>query len=342
MGKHSVLQKRRPRGAAFAVLSAVVGTAVPVPAHADEVDDLIKQLDSVSQQATAKAEEIKGLEDRIADSEARIADLNKDADAARVDVDRAKGAREGFQQNVDGIAQSRYRNTYSDLLLHTLDSGSPQAIIDRAAYLGSLSRNADRTIAGLDEATRSANERSGAVTSAVNEAQAERADLEKQRSALEKERTDLDHQVRDLESRVDNLNDEQYARWVNKGNPVDLATVNLPAAASGVVSTALAQLGKPYGWGATGPDAFDCSGLMVYSYAQNGKSIPRTSQAQLAGGTPVPLSQLEPGDIIGYYPGTTHVGMYIGDGKVVHSSDYGIPVQVVPYDSMPITGAVRY
>ena len=81
---------------------------------------------------------------------------------------------------------------------------------------------------------------------------------------------------------------------------------------------------------------------MYWSYAQNGKTIPRTSQAQLAGGTPVSLSELRPGDIIGYYPGITHVGMYIGDGQVVHASDYGIPVQVVPLNSMPVQGAVRY
>ena len=81
---------------------------------------------------------------------------------------------------------------------------------------------------------------------------------------------------------------------------------------------------------------------MVWAYAQEGKSIPRTSQAQLSGGTPVPMDQLEPGDVIGYYPGVTHVGMYIGDGQVVHASTYGVPVQVVPVDSMPVQGAVRF
>ena len=54
------------------------------------------------------------------------------------------------------------------------------------------------------------------------------------------------------------------------------------------------------------------------------------------------MDALQPGDIIGYYPGVTHVGMYVGDGMVVHSSDYGIPIQVVPLNSMPVQGAVRY
>src|SRR5699024_2357294 len=111
---------------------------------------------------------------------------------------------------------------------------------------------------------------------------------------------------------------------------------------AGAVAAAMSKLGSPYSWGAAGPDAFDCSGLMVWAYQQIGKSIPRTSQAQLSGGQSVSTSDLQPGDIVAYYPGATHVGMYIGDGQLVHASDYGIPVPVVPVDSMPIVGAVRY
>jgi len=81
---------------------------------------------------------------------------------------------------------------------------------------------------------------------------------------------------------------------------------------------------------------------MFWAYQQMGKSIPRPSSAQIAGGTPVSREQLQPGDIVGYYSGVSHVGIYIGDGKIVHASDYGIPVQVVSVDSMPFAGASRY
>ena len=328
MGKHSKRQAGIGRNQAVALTAVgAVFASLPLPvANADEVDDLIAQIDAISHEAAAKVEQIKGLEDEIAAAEARIGELNVEAEVARGEADRATGLREGFQQNVNGIAQSRYRNTLSELLLNTLESGSPQAAIDRAAYLESLSRNAERTIGDLNAASRDADARSNEVGRAVGE------------------REELDEKVRVIEARVDGLSAEGRERWIEKdGAPIDVSTVELPAAAgSGVVGSAMSQVGKPYGWGATGPDAFDCSGLMVWSYAQHGKSIPRTSQAQLAGGTPVPMSQLQPGDIIGYYPGTTHVGMYIGDGKIVHASDYGIPVQVVAYDSMPISGAVRY
>nr|WP_256477981.1 C40 family peptidase [Corynebacterium stercoris] len=303
---------------------------------------MITQMDAISHDASAKVEEIKGLEDEIAAAQQRITELTAQAEAARGDAERATGARVGFQHHVNGIAQSRYRNTQSELLLNTLDSGSPQAAIDRAAYLGALSRNAERTILGLNAASRDADDRSQAVAKAVKEAEAKREELDRKLAELERERAELDAQVRDIEARVNSLSADALTRWINKDNPVDVSGMDLPGAGSGVVSAAMAQLGKPYGWGATGPYAFDCSGLMVWAYAQNGKAIPRTSQAQLAGGMPVPLSNLQPGDIIGYYPGTTHVGMYIGDGMIVHASDYGIPIQVVPYNSMPITGAVRY
>lgn len=329
-------------GVSAAAIAALAMAGSPAIALADEVDDLIAELDSISHDATAKVEEIKRLEDEIATAQRRVEELNHQADVARGDEERASGARDGFQHNVNGIAQSRYRSTQSELLLNTLESGSPQAAIDRAAYLGALSRSAGRTIDNLNAASRDASQRSDAASQAADDARRQREELDKKREVLERERLELDNRVHEIEARVDGLGPEARARWIGKDNPVDTSGMVLSGEGNGVVAAALAQLGKPYGWGATGPDQFDCSGLMVYAYAQNGVAIPRTSQAQLAGGAPVSLGDLQPGDIIGYYPGTTHVGMYIGNGMVVHSSDYGIPIQVVPYNSMPITGAVRY
>nr|WP_242516463.1 C40 family peptidase [Corynebacterium mendelii] len=108
------------------------------------------------------------------------------------------------------------------------------------------------------------------------------------------------------------------------------------------LQAAFTKLGAPYVWGATGPDEFDCSGLVVWSYLQTGKRLPRTSQAQMRAGTPVEKKDLQPGDVIGFYPGATHVGLYAGNGMVIHASDYGIPLQVVPLGSMPYYGARRY
>lgn len=112
------------------------------------------------------------------------------------------------------------------------------------------------------------------------------------------------------------------------------------SAAQAAMSYALAQVGKPYSWGASGPDSFDCSGLMQAAYASAGISLPRTTYAQVSAGTPVSTSALQPGDLVFFY-GNEHVGMYIGNGKVVHAADYGIGVIISDLSSMTASAATR-
>jgi cell wall-associated NlpC family hydrolase len=116
---------------------------------------------------------------------------------------------------------------------------------------------------------------------------------------------------------------------------VAAAPVAAPTAAAQVaVNTALAQQGKPYVWGGTGPGGYDCSGLTYSAYQAAGVAIPRTSREQSTAGVPVAKENLQPGDLVFFYDPVGHVGMYIGNGLMVHSSTYGKPVAVVPVDSM--------
>ncbi|MEJ4113339.1 C40 family peptidase [Corynebacterium kroppenstedtii] len=108
-----------------------------------------------------------------------------------------------------------------------------------------------------------------------------------------------------------------------------------------IAEAAQSKLGSPYAWGGTGPAAFDCSGLVKWAYEQAGIAIPRTSDSQLAGGTPVSLDALQPGDIVGFYGGN-HVGVYVGDGKVVHAPQEGQTVSVIPMAYMETYSATRY
>ncbi|MFC8044365.1 C40 family peptidase [Nocardia sp. NPDC057353] len=107
------------------------------------------------------------------------------------------------------------------------------------------------------------------------------------------------------------------------------------------LDAALSKVGAPYVYGAAGPNAFDCSGLVKWSYAEAGVELPRTSGAQLSAGTPVSMDELQPGDMISFYGGG-HSGLYAGDGNVVHASTSGQPVKVAPISSMPVTGARRF
>ncbi|MEU2036135.1 C40 family peptidase [Nocardia amamiensis] len=107
------------------------------------------------------------------------------------------------------------------------------------------------------------------------------------------------------------------------------------------LDAALSKVGSPYVYGAAGPNAFDCSGLVQWSYRQAGVELPRTSGAQLAAGSPVSLNDLQPGDLVSFYGGG-HSGLYAGDGNIVHASTSGTPVRVAPISSMPIAGARRF
>lgn len=95
-------------------------------------------------------------------------------------------------------------------------------------------------------------------------------------------------------------------------------------------------------WGGSGPGAFDCSGLVMWSFQQAGIYLPHSSQAQATGGTPVALDQMQPGDVITYYGDASHVGMYVGGGMMVHASTYGVPVAVAPVNNAPIYNVRRY
>lgn len=117
-----------------------------------------------------------------------------------------------------------------------------------------------------------------------------------------------------------------------------------PAAAvvsAGALRNAMSKLGSPYRYGATGPNAFDCSGLVGWAYKNAGVKLPRTSRAQSQVGTPVSRNALQPGDLVFFYKPVSHVGIYVGNGNVVHASTSGQPVKISPISRMPFNSARR-
>ena len=135
-------------------------------------------------------------------------------------------------------------------------------------------------------------------------------------------------------------NNNNYAAVVE--NPFDSQAVQTKSTGESILAAARSKIGSPYVWGAAGPNAFDCSGLTTWAYRQVGKDIPRTSYAQASQGQKVSRDQLQPGDIVVFYSGASHVGIYAGDGKVVHAVTQGTPLTEAPMGNMPFHSAVRF
>ncbi|MFF2777742.1 NlpC/P60 family protein [Streptomyces sp. NPDC058052] len=111
--------------------------------------------------------------------------------------------------------------------------------------------------------------------------------------------------------------------------------------ASAALAFARAQIGKPYIWGATGPSGYDCSGLTQAAWRAAGVSLPRTTYTQINAGRRVSRSELAPGDLVFFYSGISHVGLYIGGGQMIHAPRPGAPIRIAPIDEMPFAGATR-
>ncbi|MEV4877995.1 NlpC/P60 family protein [Streptomyces arboris] len=113
------------------------------------------------------------------------------------------------------------------------------------------------------------------------------------------------------------------------------------AKAQKVLDFARAQIGKPYVWGASGPASYDCSGLTQAAWREAGVTLPRTTWDQVKVGTRVATSDLQPGDLVFFYDDISHVGIYKGDGMMIHAPKPGANVREESIYYMPIYGSVR-
>jgi cell wall-associated NlpC family hydrolase len=132
-------------------------------------------------------------------------------------------------------------------------------------------------------------------------------------------------------------------RMLDASRSTTRTPVNVPVSgrAAAAVHFALAQVGKPYVYGAAGPNAYDCSGLTMAAWGAAGVSLSHSSGAQWNEGTHISASQLQPGDLVFYYSPSQHVGMYIGNGMIVNAENPSAGIKVTGLYSMPYVGAVR-
>jgi cell wall-associated NlpC family hydrolase len=180
-------------------------------------------------------------------------------------------------------------------------------------------READDTRTRAADASRAADAAKDTAQRLTDEAAdaAEEAELRKEQ---------LDGQVAEVRRELDLLTAADRTLLTSTGPAVAVPLSD--GTASDAVRFALAQLGKPYVWGAVGPDSYDCSGLVMTAFRSAGVQIPRTTYAQALIGTPVPRDQVRAGDLVLYYDSLSHVAMAIDNTMAVHASTAGEPVKV--------------
>jgi len=352
----------------------VLGAVVAGHVQADPADDALAKLNALSRQAEQTTEAMHSaqldLNNKLAVQQA--ADVKHTADAAA--VESAKSQLATFQSSVDKLAAAQYMGGRTDGLDAMLTAASPQGLIDQLAVQRVMAaemsaqmksyRDIGRQAALAEEA--SAKSAADAKT-AAEQAAAVRADLQSKQSKLQL-------QIAVVKSQYTALTPNQrQALAAMPPIPAPPAPEALPPAndpgvlaappdgippgdvappeavpgggapeAATVIQAALSRIGSPYVWGGSGPNQFDCSGLVMWSFQQAGISLPHSSQALAQGGQPVSRDQMQPGDLVTYYSDASHVAIYIGDGMMVHASTYGTPVRVAPVDNAPIYNVRRY
>ncbi len=312
-------------GAATIVLAPVSASAAPTPTEQarQSVARAAQELEAVGEQVNQAAGAAQ--QQQVAATEAGAA-----AAAAQAELDR-------LQPALAAIAQAGYIGTTRGQLAAFLTSGSVDDLVQQLNTLDELADHADDVVAAAAAARATAEQAQLAAADAAVAAETAAAELAARQQQLE---DDLAGYQADL-ARL-SATDQARVQTALAGPAVVASAAPAPTAAAGsAVQTALAQLGDAYRHAATGPDAFDCSGLTMYAYAAAGVTLPHSSLAQSRVGVPVARADLQPGDLVFFYTPISHVGIYIGNGQMVHASVPGRPVAVTSVDKGGYVSARR-
>jgi peptidoglycan DL-endopeptidase CwlO len=334
-------------------LAAVTGTAVAAgvmfiqgAADADPKPTLEQakaQVAALQHKAEEAGESANDLRGQIKASTDRVKALQAGIKKQQVQVDAVK-------RQIGSLAVAGYQTSGMTTTAQLLLSQDPDQFLSQASTAQAFAGQQDSALRRYQQAQ-------GKLTDLQTSEQTELAALQavqSQQDALKKQiQTNLDAAEKVLGKLSDaerariaaeNAREEQQARDsrpTRNGDRLDSLPVPVSGRAGLAVQTALNQLGDPYVWGADGPDSFDCSGLMMYAWGKAGVSLSHSSKAQASEGRRVSKSQLRPGDLVFYYSPISHVGMYIGNGRIVHASRPGKPVKTDDIDLMPYNTAVR-
>jgi cell wall-associated NlpC family hydrolase len=312
-----------------AIVSVSLVPTTPTYAEPD-IDDVQARVDTLYHQAEVAQERYNDAKVALKDIEADLAALKQDESTQQTKVDKMSSdvtenlAAQYEGQNISATGQLVLADDPDQFLseLTTLDTYNDV----QADAVADFSREADKL-----DARRSATQVSA-------------AELARTEKTLGKEKASVEAKLAEAKDLLGKLKAEERARMETasrSSQPRMPASVPVSGRAAAAVNYALAQVGDAYVYGAAGPSAFDCSGLTMMAWAQAGVGLPHSSSAQMGSGTPVSSSSLQPGDLVFYYSPVSHVGIYIGGGRIVHAANPSSGVQVAGVFSMPFSGAVR-
>jgi cell wall-associated NlpC family hydrolase len=319
----------------------VPANAVPEPGERT-VAELLTDLQRLYREAERATETYNATEEKLRKQKAEVLRLDTALSRARLSLHDSRGA-------AGRLARQQYQNStdispYVRLLL----ARDPQRALDEGHVIGQMARERAETVGRL----------TGSEKKADGVARAARKALDGQLTLAARQKKDRDEvrkKLHDVEELLSSLSEEQV-RELARFEEDEITEAQDDLIASGALSDkdgkpsdqgdkavryALDQLGKPYKWGAEGPKEYDCSGLTSQAWGHAGTPIPRTSEEQWALLPRIPLKELRPGDLVVYFPDATHVGMYLGKGKIVQAPRTGEKIKVSPIASNPILGAVR-
>ncbi|MFE4701748.1 NlpC/P60 family protein [Streptomyces sp. NPDC056738] len=342
----------------IALAGAATATAFDGVGHADpqlSPAQVKARVDKLYEEAEAATQKYDGAKEKAGQAEAKLSKLRDEA--ARRE-DRLNSARDAL----GSMAAAQYRSGGLDPVVQLALSDHPDQYLDGAALAERVGTRQSAEIAGVRKQLRELEQLRGS-------ADIELAELKSRQTELKQHKKTVNEKLEAARRLLDRLTPQQRTQYAERGGANDGQHVSrdasrdpAPVASSGAsgssgaaaagtaapnsraaaaVAYAYSKLGSPYVWGATGPNAFDCSGLAQAAYRSAGVSLPRTTYSQINAGRRVTLSELQPGDLVFFYAGITHVGIYIGNGQMIHAPNPSAPVRVAPISEMPFAGATR-
>ena len=349
-----MLNGHRPRRVIPAALAAAaVGFALVLIPGAGQADppptlsEVRTQVHDLEEQAEIASEEANELRDQVKDIKAHLAVLN-------ADVARQQKAVDTRRSQVGQFAAAQYRTGGIDTTTQLFLARAPDDFLARLSTTESVNEHQAGSMATLASEQKQLNEKKASEKAELLRlSQAKEASDAKYKEAFDKVRageallsrlTERErHRLAELDAAQERRQDA--AVRATRDSERDTPRIeSVPASGRGAVALnfAKAQLGKPYVFGAAGPNAYDCSGLTMRAWEAAGVSLPHSSRNQYATvGTKVSISHLRPGDLVTFYPDQHHIGIYAGNGQVVHAPNSRSVVKYEAVANMPFAGAVR-